>query len=104
MRVGEGVGGRIVHKEEGVGAQTGLEKEGVQIVHEGEVGRRTVHVAEEIAHVREGVEEQIVHEGKAVVVGGQTVHVRQAVVVGGLIVHEEEGAGGRNKVSCHSYW
>ena len=88
-----------------MGAQTALEKEGVQIVHEGkEVGERNVHVAEEIAHVREGVEEQIVHEGKAVVVGGQTVHVRQVVVVGGLIVHEEEGAGGRNKVSFHSYW
>ena len=36
MLVGEGVGGRIVHKEEGVGAQTVLEKEGVKIVHEGE--------------------------------------------------------------------
>ena len=23
--------------------------------------------------------------------------------VGGLIVHEEEGVGGCNKVSCHSY-
>ena len=61
-------------------------------------------MAEEIAHVREGVEEQIGHEGKTVVVGGQTVHVRQVVGVGGLTVREEEGAGGRNKVSCHSYW
>ena len=61
-------------------------------------------MAEEIAHVREGVEGQIGHEGKTVVVGGQTVHVRQVVGVGGLIVREEEGAGGCNKVSCHSYW
>ena len=63
---------------------------GVRIVHEGgEVGVRIVHVEEEIAHVREGVEGQIVSE--------------EVVVVGGQIVHEEEGVGGCNKVSCHGY-
>ena len=58
-------------------------------MYEGEeVGIRIVFEMEEIAHVREGME-------------GQTVHERKVVVVGGQIVYEEEGVGGCNKVSCH---
>ena len=72
---------RIVHEGEEVVEQIVFEME--------EVGVRIVHVEEEIAHVREGVEGQIV-PGEVVVVGDQ-------------IVHEEEGVGECNKVSCHGY-